>query len=996
MLKEGDNFFVVQPTTRKISRALGVEELTSTLQGVRSEVAAEGRLALSKSKIERLKSEIVSLGQRRVALQTDQKKIVIQTDDYTQNKNIFSRSGRSAGEVNARIKAIPEFENILKNSKYAGMDTDIRGIEKDAKKGVTAIHRFTGTWGDFATEAIVREKGNKFYLYEIKFMDKKSSQQSMTDESASSAPNGVVENDTIITENAEKSNSFAEKNSANDAKSDTSANLEGTTPPPQAVPRPSQGADGKSEQGAVQKSAQEADDGKARREAIAIDVWARENIPDYAGLNASARAAVRATVRNARAHGISNEEVLVYARVAARSGLSIAFDVAQAQAGDARYNMRNTIFVDPNAPAFRRRSKLLLHEGGHALFLRTKSGRKLMEQAFRLCDPETAKQVREDYTKYYEKQGLTKEQYEPIIEEEIAAAGLESALGVDGAWEFILSKRPTAGEKLLSFFRGAARDYAGVGELSAEARKLLRTYQKAFAELSARNQGNNALTGINGENVTKNGHNVLQSRQNVPENGQNVPQNGKTVTESGNNVIETKKAADDGGRLARKITPLTEGDLQEYLKAGGRQNKSKTEAIANGEKIILTTEEEIRSFINRAILGSKGMSTTAYGRVPDYLANDVRKISNGSIVVDNNFLEFVPDDLHHAYEGHTQAKKDGDIALTKEDFEKIPEYIESYDDIVYAMRFASGNTKICISKKIENGRVLLIQTVSKSRGSLNFKNMIGVSEEKYLTEYADKNKKRSSPNTRGSQSSNNSLRDGTASNVSIADSDLKSNTFSEKSFAISSTKSTKNGVGEGRLALPKDTKSQASGKTDANTAAHKSADTITMSKGQLAALQANYHGDKVFAKKDVAAALKGIDAFAKLPADIRNDFINRIWTGYNKRLHAQGFEMFTEITWHQLHATIMQEVGYDELGDMTEAQYADAERVMDEQIVSALNQIVASGKQSIKARLSGARAKGNAVLTWTSPPWSLPRGVSLKFDSHQGLYLDTGCLFCYT
>ena len=53
--------------------------------------------------------------------------------------------------------------------------------------------------------------------------------------------------------------------------------------------------------------------------------------------------------------------------------------------------------------------------------------------------------------------------------------------------------------------------------------------------------------------------------------------------------------------------------------------------------------------------------------------------------------------------------------------------------------------------------------------------------------------------------------------------------------------------------------------------------------------------------------------------------------------------MFTEIMWHQMHAEILQESGFE----MSE----DEIRVMDEQIVNALHQIVASGKPSIKARL---------------------------------------------
>ena len=123
-------------------------------------------------------------------------------------------------------------------------------------------------------------------------------------------------------------------------------------------------------------------------------------------------------------------------------------------------------------------------------------------------------------------------------------------------------------------------------------------------------------------------------------------------------------------------------------------------------------------------------------------------------------------------------------------------------------------------------------------------------------------------------------------------------------------------------------------------------ETVTISKGEMAKLHANYAGDKVFAKGAVTEALKGIDALKVLSAERRREIANEIWTGYNKRLNEQGFAMFTEIMWHQMHAEILQESGFE----MSEDEVAK----MDEQIVAALHQIVASGKPSIKARLESA------------------------------------------
>ncbi len=118
---------------------------------------------------------------------------------------------------------------------------------------------------------------------------------------------------------------------------------------------------------------------------------------------------------------------------------------------------------------------------------------------------------------------------------------------------------------------------------------------------------------------------------------------------------------------------------------------------------------------------------------------------------------------------------------------------------------------------------------------------------------------------------------------------------------------------------------------------------VTLSKGQLAALRANYHGDKVFTKKNVSEALKVVDALQALPAKVRNDFADHLWRGYNERLNQQGFDLYTEIMWHKLHAEVLQENGFE----MTEEEIAQ----MDDQIVAALYAIVDSGKPSIKAKL---------------------------------------------
>lgn len=241
-------------------------------------------------------------------------------------------------------------------------------------------------------------------------------------------------------------------------------------------------------------------------------------------------------------------------------------------------------------------------------------------------------------------------------------------------------------------------------------------------------------------------------------------------------VVDEKSTTQEGD-AKYQARRLTDEDLSAYLRAGSRTNKNKLSALRTGQQIILTSAQQIRQFIGNAIDKTlKNNTTVAYGRVNDRLADDVLTASNGKIKIKDNFLELIPDNLQHAYEQHHIAKQTGDIDLSRTDFENIPEYLDSYTEIVYAIEYASGKVGVCVSKRLPNGRILLIEAVSKSRGSLQFKNAIGVSESKYQTDYVNVYKKGAGTNTRGSNDSNNSLRDDPSSKYSIRNSNTEVNT----------------------------------------------------------------------------------------------------------------------------------------------------------------------------------------------------------------------------
>ena len=209
--------------------------------------------------------------------------------------------------------------------------------------------------------------------------------------------------------------------------------------------------------------------------------------------------------------------------------------------------------------------------------------------------------------------------------------------------------------------------------------------------------------------------------------------------------------------------PLKDTDLADYLQAGKRRNKGKQEALERGEKIILTSDEEIRDYILSAIRGNVDMPTVAYAKVSKELSDAVKE-ANKAFDIEDSYLELVASDLRHAYLSHHKAKEPGDIDLADSDFLNIPNYLENFDRIEKTKAFKSGKQEIVISAKNKDGRLIIIEIVSRSRNSLMFKTMWGLSEEKY--------NKRSAANSRGNlEDSSQALRFAdTSSENSILDS----------------------------------------------------------------------------------------------------------------------------------------------------------------------------------------------------------------------------------
>lgn len=204
-------------------------------------------------------------------------------------------------------------------------------------------------------------------------------------------------------------------------------------------------------------------------------------------------------------------------------------------------------------------------------------------------------------------------------------------------------------------------------------------------------------------------------------------------------VTKTKKLAPapksaNQARNAMANTRLVKEDLGDYLNTGTKHSikKNKQKMSVMGDSPILTSEKEVNRYISDSVMGKTSNNIKSYGKVGNRFANDVLKQTNGEVNIKNMYLELSSDDIRHSYKGHANPKQTGDIPLKLEDYKKIPEYIDNYDDVIEVVKTKNG-TRIILGKKI-NGHTIITELVPDSRNSVKFKNMWGVDTDKYAKE----------------------------------------------------------------------------------------------------------------------------------------------------------------------------------------------------------------------------------------------------------------------
>ena len=240
-----------------------------------------------------------------------------------------------------------------------------------------------------------------------------------------------------------------------------------------------------------------------RRQAEELDTYARENITDYSKLSAPNQSMIRKVIREGRAKGMSDEDVLAYAKISAHAGIDISFDKKATFRGhdeegnekyaDGFYDPKtNRIVVNPEAK--RSNERLLLHELEHTI-IRGKEGSKYFKKLVKIAFDNMSEQERNDiidrYGNFYQDKELSPDEIKAIIVDEISAHFSER-LSNRHTLEKLVEAEPSLKDKILSFFKGASEDYKSVPKLSRAARSYYKTYKKLFDEFAEKNFQNNS------------------------------------------------------------------------------------------------------------------------------------------------------------------------------------------------------------------------------------------------------------------------------------------------------------------------------------------------------------------------------------------------------------------------------------------------------------------------------------------------------------------------
>ena len=176
---------------------------------------------------------------------------------------------------------------------------------------------------------------------------------------------------------------------------------------------------------------------------------------------------------------------------------------------------------------------------------------------------------------------------------------------------------------------------------------------------------------------------------------------------------------------------LTDEDENDYIRSGGHLHLKRAKARDAGQNIIIKSIKELASSL-RNIINTKNLdniSPFAVSRVSDDIIDQIYQVSNGQISAKDFFFQIQPKDFKHSYNEHHEAKypEKGDLDMSVNDMIYVVAHLND-SDVVMTEDDRQGN-KVIMSIDMPDGKMFIVEIVSKTDGALSLKNMWKMTEE---------------------------------------------------------------------------------------------------------------------------------------------------------------------------------------------------------------------------------------------------------------------------
>lgn len=185
-------------------------------------------------------------------------------------------------------------------------------------------------------------------------------------------------------------------------------------------------------------------------------------------------------------------------------------------------------------------------------------------------------------------------------------------------------------------------------------------------------------------------------------------------------VSGTENASGNARWSKRENTALSEEDREEYMQVGNRQHVRdlKNNMLRRGDSPVLYTKSEIKAFIQESLNGENPNTIKAYGRVGTRMADDIAAKANSPIDVAGYYLELDSNRIEHMKDHVDDDSDRRNIPLSLKQIQELPQYIDTYDEVLDVLTRKDGSTRVYLGKESENGNIVILELVSKGRQSM--------------------------------------------------------------------------------------------------------------------------------------------------------------------------------------------------------------------------------------------------------------------------------------